>query len=161
MSGTLYDEDGNGYTGTLTDEQVAAIARKTLRNHRTYAVSIDEGIENYGFTVPLSSVDMAQPTVALATVGSRIVEVAAPESLGPATGGGVRWRVRVPGIRGWELGLSVEVTGDADGRFEVNASGLAYARAMLGVESYASSGHDAMCALVAYHDAQVAYGANN
>ena len=98
------------------------------------------------------------PAVASVTIGNRSVEGVAPTKLGNASGGGVRWRVRVPGIRGWELGLPVVVTGDASGTFEVDASGLAYASAMLGIDSFdANGGHDAMCALVAYGDTQVAY----
>ncbi len=98
------------------------------------------------------------PAVTYVTIGDRSVEGVAPTKLGNASGGGVRWRVRVPGIRGWELGLPVVVTGDAEGGFSVTASCLAYAGAILGIDSFdANGGHDAICALVAYGDAEVAY----
>ncbi len=108
--------------------------------------------------VVLTVAEGVTPTVASATLGGRAVDVAAPARLGKASGGGIRWRVRVPGIRAWQLGEEVVVTGDADGGFSVSASGLAYAGAMLGVDSYAGNGgHDAMCALYAFHQAEVAY----
>ena len=47
---TLYDEAGNAYSGTLSEEQIAAVAGKTLRNSRTYAVAIDANIENGSVT---------------------------------------------------------------------------------------------------------------
>ena len=85
-----------------------------------------------------------------------------PVRLGKAKGGGVRWRVRVAGIRAWRLGDEVVVTGDAGGGFSVTASGLAYAGAVLASGDFAKNGgHDAMCALAAFHDAEVAYRAKH
>ena len=102
------------------------------------------------------------PSGVAATIGGEAVGAVEPVRLGKAKGGGVRWRVRVAGIRAWRLGDEVAVTGDAGGGFSVSASGLAYAGAVLASGDFAKNGgHDAMCALAAFHDAEVAYRAKH
>ena len=150
------------------------------------AASVAEALAGYGMSKDLGASSVAKATASLslvsetaldvtltvaegttpsgvaATIGGEAVGAVEPVRLGKAKGGGVRWRVRVAGIRAWRLGDEVVVTGDAGGRFSVSASGLAYAGAVLASGDFAKNGgHDAMCALVAFHDAEVAYRAKH
>ena len=112
--------------------------------------------------VTLTVAEGTTPSGVVATVGGEAVDAGEPVRLGKAKDGGVRWRVRVAGIRAWRLGDEVAVAGDAGGGFSVTASGLAYARAVLASGDFAENGgHDAMCALAAFHDAEMAYRAKH
>ena len=104
----------------------------------------------------LTTEGSVKPTVTTATLGGEPV----PASRLSVAKVGDRWRVRVAGIRGWQLAEPVVVTGDCGGRFVLTASGYAFANALLGAEAHAQDGgHDAACALVAYAQAELAYRA--
>ena len=154
---TSYDRDAvrEALVGCVMSKQVvgSAVTKATASLELESETALD---------VILTVADGIEPVVTYAELGDDAVNVGEPVRLGGADGGGVRWRVRVFGIRAWQLGDEVVVTGDAGGEFEVRASGLAYASALLGVADYAGNGgHDAMCALVAFHDAEVAYRAKH
>ncbi len=104
----------------------------------------------------LTTVDGVKPTITTATLGGKSV----PASKLSVTRVGSRWRVRIAGIRGWQLADPIVVTGDCGGEFVLKGSGYAYVKLLLGAEAHAQDGgHDAACALVAYAQAELAYRA--
>ena len=70
---------------------------------------------------------------------------------------GNRYRVSFTGIKAYELGNDLVITGNADGAFSVTVSGLSYVRAVLKNDSFDETAKNAVCALYNYYAAALAY----